>query len=74
MIMNLYTYNTRTTFYFSDINVVMFFIFVLVISYMAAAVASLAFEAPMIGLEKILLHKDKTKSDAGKRNAPNEQA
>lgn len=38
---------------------VMLFLSVLVVSYMAAVVASLSFEAPMMGLERVLLRREK---------------
>ncbi|PVD22480.1 hypothetical protein C0Q70_18294 [Pomacea canaliculata] len=65
MMMELYLLNSDTTFYMNDINVVMFFLSILVVSYMAATVASLAFEAPMMGLEKVLLHRE-TPDEASK--------
>ena len=40
----------------------MFFLSALVVSYMAAFIASLAFEAPMMGLEKILFRRDERRS------------
>ena len=45
----------------------MFFLSVLIVSYMAAFVASLAFEAPMMALEKLIFRIDK------KRDEPLEQ-
>ncbi|PVD22481.1 hypothetical protein C0Q70_18295 [Pomacea canaliculata] len=65
MMMELYLLNSDTTFYMNDINVVMFFLSILVVSYMAATVASMAFEAPLMGLEKVLLHREK--SDEGSK-------
>ncbi|XP_076454789.1 nose resistant to fluoxetine protein 6-like [Babylonia areolata] len=57
MIMDLFMMNQQTLFYMSDINIVMFFLGILVVSYLAAFVTSLAFEAPMMGLEKILFRR-----------------
>ncbi|KAL8567085.1 hypothetical protein ACOMHN_027512 [Nucella lapillus] len=57
MVMDLYMMNQQSLFYMSDINIVMFFLGILVVSYMAAFVVSLAFEAPMMGLEKILFRR-----------------
>lgn len=58
LIMDIYLFNSRSLFYFSDINIVMFFLSVIIVSYMAAAVTSLAFEAPMMALEKVMFSRD----------------
>ena len=42
----------------------MFFLSALVVSYMAAFIASLAFEAPMMGLEKMLFRRDERRSES----------
>ncbi|KAK7495799.1 hypothetical protein BaRGS_00013019 [Batillaria attramentaria] len=67
MMMELYLYNADRPFYMNDLNVVsnrpwkegagkiVFFLAILVLSYMAAVIASLAFEAPMMALEKVIL-------------------
>ncbi|XP_025111704.1 nose resistant to fluoxetine protein 6-like [Pomacea canaliculata] len=59
MIIDLYILDSDTTFYANDVNMVMLFLSVLVVSYMAAVVASLSFEAPMMGLERVLLRREK---------------
>ena len=46
----------------------MFFLSALVVSYMAAFIASLAFEAPMMGLEKILFRRDERRSESEKKS------
>ncbi|KAK7095323.1 nose resistant to fluoxetine protein 6-like isoform X2 [Littorina saxatilis] len=56
MMMELYLLNLNTAFYMDDLNVVMFFLGILVVSYMAATVTSLAFETPFMVLEKVLFH------------------
>ncbi|KAK7495814.1 hypothetical protein BaRGS_00013034 [Batillaria attramentaria] len=58
MVIFFFVYSMDMVFYYSDINVVCFFLAVLVISCMAATIASLAFEAPMMGLEKLLFHRN----------------
>ncbi|KAK7095326.1 nose resistant to fluoxetine protein 6-like [Littorina saxatilis] len=61
IIIDLYLFNMNTVFYMDEnsINAVMFFLGILVVSYMAAAITSLSFEAPMMALEKILFNRDK---------------
>ncbi|XP_076436701.1 nose resistant to fluoxetine protein 6-like [Babylonia areolata] len=54
MILTTYIFSRDTTFYFSDANVVVLFLGLLVVCYMVSAVVSLAFEAPMMALEKLL--------------------
>ncbi|KAK7095528.1 nose resistant to fluoxetine protein 6-like [Littorina saxatilis] len=57
-IMTLYGYlfSRDTVFYYSDANVVVLFLATLVACYMLSAVVSLAFEAPMMALEKVILN------------------
>nr|KAG5706678.1 hypothetical protein BaRGS_005748 [Batillaria attramentaria] len=49
-------------FYMSSVNIVMFQFALLVMCYLVGAIFSLSFEAPMMGLEKILLHGNKKKA------------
>ena len=42
----------------------MFFLSALMVSYMAAFITSLAFEAPMMGLEKIIFRRDEKRSES----------
>ncbi|PVD22246.1 hypothetical protein C0Q70_18054 [Pomacea canaliculata] len=55
IIMEAYFYSRDTPFYVSDENVVIAFLGLLLFSFMVAAVISIAFEAPMMALEKVLL-------------------
>jgi len=59
MLMDLYLLNNGTVFYFTDLNVIMFVLGILVVSYMAAVITSLAFEAPMMALEKVIFPRDR---------------
>ncbi|KAK7495729.1 hypothetical protein BaRGS_00012949 [Batillaria attramentaria] len=63
IVIETYMNNGQSLFYMNDVNIVMLFLAVLVVSYMAAFVTSLAFEAPMMGLEKILFHNKGQKTD-----------
>ncbi|XP_056011040.1 nose resistant to fluoxetine protein 6-like [Ostrea edulis] len=56
-VMYAFIYSQRTEFYMDDINAIYLFLGHLVLSTMTAFVASVAFEAPMMGLEKILLRR-----------------
>ncbi|KAL8596761.1 hypothetical protein ACOMHN_053857 [Nucella lapillus] len=60
MILKAYIFNRDTTFYYSDSNIVVLFLALLVVCYMVSAVVSMAFEAPMMALEKLLLNRKKT--------------
>nr|KAG5706683.1 hypothetical protein BaRGS_005753 [Batillaria attramentaria] len=51
----------RVPLFLNDINIVMFYLSIMILCYMSGAIVSLAFEAPMMGLEKILLHGNKKK-------------
>ncbi|PVD22479.1 hypothetical protein C0Q70_18293 [Pomacea canaliculata] len=73
MIIDLYILDSDTTFYANDVNMVMLFLSVLVVSYMAAVVASLSFEAPMMGLERVLLRREKQEK-AGMADVQSKQA
>lgn len=53
-----YMLSRDTVFYLNDVNVVVLFLAVLVASYGISVVVSLAFEAPMLALEKLFLKKD----------------
>nr|XP_022323723.1 nose resistant to fluoxetine protein 6-like [Crassostrea virginica] len=52
-------YSQRTSIYLDDFSAIYLFLGNLVLSYMVAFVTSLAFEAPMMGLEKVLLRKER---------------
>ncbi|KAK7497005.1 hypothetical protein BaRGS_00011741 [Batillaria attramentaria] len=60
---NVLVRSFQTPFFMNSINVVMFQFGLLVMCYLVGAIVSLTFEAPMMGLEKILLHGNKKKSD-----------
>ncbi|KAK7497003.1 hypothetical protein BaRGS_00011739 [Batillaria attramentaria] len=51
----------RVPMFMNDIDIVMYFLSLMAMCYMVGAIVSLAFEAPMMGLEKILLHGNKKK-------------
>ncbi|XP_062571306.1 nose resistant to fluoxetine protein 6-like [Saccostrea cucullata] len=53
-----YYFSLRSTFYMDDATLAVLFVAVLVFTYMAAFILSLAFEAPMLGLEKIIFNRD----------------
>ncbi|KAK7497006.1 hypothetical protein BaRGS_00011742 [Batillaria attramentaria] len=55
-------YSFQKPFYMSSVNIVMFQFALLVMCYLVGAIFSLSFEAPMMGLEKILLHGNKKKA------------
>lgn len=55
MMLAVYIYSRDTLFYYSDSNLVILFLALLVACYMVSAVVSLAFEAPMMALEKLVL-------------------
>ncbi|XP_062589905.1 nose resistant to fluoxetine protein 6-like [Saccostrea cucullata] len=58
VIMFVYTYSHRYTMYYSDINIVFLFLGFWMATYGVAFFVSMAFEAPMIGLERLLLRKN----------------
>lgn len=53
-----YYFSLRSTFYMDDATLAVLFVAVLVFTYMAAFILSLVFEAPMLGLEKIIFNRD----------------
>ncbi|KAK7492833.1 hypothetical protein BaRGS_00015971 [Batillaria attramentaria] len=53
-----------TPFYMSDMNLVMFYFGNLMLAYLLAVVVSLVFEAPMMGVERVLLHTKKQTTSA----------
>ncbi|XP_060590858.1 O-acyltransferase like protein-like isoform X2 [Ruditapes philippinarum] len=59
IVMSLYFYSRKTMMYWYDLNLIYLFLGHLCISYAAAFVISLAFESPMMGLEKVLLGRKK---------------
>lgn len=61
--MVIFTYfNTqRSLLYMDDLNAIYVFLATLVLSVMVAFVASLSFEAPMMGLEKVIFKRDRRK-------------
>ncbi|XP_055898311.1 nose resistant to fluoxetine protein 6-like isoform X3 [Biomphalaria glabrata] len=56
-LIKVYYGNHEVPFYLSDINLVVTYLGILVMTYMISFVLNLALESPMIGLEKILLRK-----------------
>ncbi|XP_061188052.1 nose resistant to fluoxetine protein 6-like [Saccostrea echinata] len=58
-IMSTYSGTQRTQLYLDDFNIVNIFLGHLVLSTMSAFVASLSFEAPMMGLEKVILKRQR---------------
>ncbi|XP_034303620.2 nose resistant to fluoxetine protein 6 [Magallana gigas] len=63
VIMYAYSYSSRTPIYLTDFTAIYLFLGNLVFSLMVACIASLVFEAPMMGLEKVLLGRDKKKDE-----------
>ncbi|XP_011450645.3 nose resistant to fluoxetine protein 6 [Magallana gigas] len=59
VIMYAYYFSSRTPIYLTDFSAIYLFLGNIVLSFMVAFVSSLVFEAPMMGLEKVLLRKDK---------------
>ncbi|KAL4219668.1 hypothetical protein ACF0H5_022240 [Mactra antiquata] len=59
LVIYVYYYSRRTMFHFYDLEMIYLFLGNLCLSYMAAFVISMAFEAPMMGLEKVLLRREK---------------
>ncbi|XP_060070113.1 nose resistant to fluoxetine protein 6-like [Ylistrum balloti] len=59
IMMYAFILNQRYPIYFTDINMVYMFLGHWIMSYCLAFFASLAFEAPMIGLEKVIFQRDK---------------
>lgn len=59
VVMYTYFYSRRTLIYFSDIEMVWLFCGFLCVTFAAAFILSLAFESPMMGLEKVLLGRKK---------------
>ncbi|XP_041368659.1 nose resistant to fluoxetine protein 6-like [Gigantopelta aegis] len=59
IIMFYYYYSRETTFHLSDINLLFSFFSFLVASYGVSFIVSLAFEAPMMGLEKVFFKREK---------------
>ncbi|XP_076472960.1 nose resistant to fluoxetine protein 6-like [Babylonia areolata] len=55
MVIMLYVMNRRATIFFDDVNLVFLYLGSLVASCVVAFVASLAFESPMMGLERVFL-------------------
>ncbi|XP_070533925.1 nose resistant to fluoxetine protein 6-like [Ptychodera flava] len=50
-------WNRKTTIHYTDLNMIYYFVASLTLSYACAFVVSLAIEAPMIGLEKIMFRR-----------------
>ncbi|KAL5011760.1 hypothetical protein ScPMuIL_010311 [Solemya velum] len=59
VIMYVYFYHKRTLLYLTDMDVAFLFMGQLLIGYAAGFVVSLAFEAPMMGLEKVIFRREK---------------
>ncbi|KAL3870249.1 hypothetical protein ACJMK2_038326 [Sinanodonta woodiana] len=59
VVMYLYYGSLRNTIIFNDLNISYLFVGHLVFAYAAAFILSLAFESPMMGLEKVLFKRDK---------------
>ncbi|XP_048774347.2 nose resistant to fluoxetine protein 6-like isoform X2 [Ostrea edulis] len=59
VIMFMYTLSQRYTMYFTDINMVCLFLGFWMATYVVAFFVSMALEAPMIGLEKLILKRNK---------------
>uniref|UniRef100_K1PPP0 Nose resistant to fluoxetine protein 6 n=1 Tax=Magallana gigas TaxID=29159 RepID=K1PPP0_MAGGI len=59
--MVIFTYydSQRSLIYLDDLNIIYVFLATLVLSVMVAFVASLSFEAPMMGLEKVIFKRDR---------------
>ncbi|XP_048774751.1 nose resistant to fluoxetine protein 6-like isoform X2 [Ostrea edulis] len=70
-----YYYSLRTPLYIDDLTVAVVFTALMVFTYMAAFVLSLAFEAPMLGLEKIMFNRGTPidKINAAPKSNHNEQ-
>ncbi|XP_071097623.1 nose resistant to fluoxetine protein 6-like [Haliotis cracherodii] len=60
IVMYIFFSSQHTLLNLSDINTVIWFLGLLVLSYMAAFVVSMAFESPMMGLEKAFLKREKS--------------
>ncbi|XP_067662096.1 nose resistant to fluoxetine protein 6-like [Haliotis asinina] len=60
IVMYIFFSSQHTLVHLSDINVVIWFLGLLICSNMTAFVVSLAFESPMMGLEKALLKREKS--------------
>ncbi|XP_071115657.1 nose resistant to fluoxetine protein 6-like [Haliotis cracherodii] len=60
VIMELYYSSQRQLFYVTDLNMAYAFLGNMGVSYGIAAILSLTFESPMMGLEKALFHKNKS--------------
>lgn len=56
-VQSLYNSSLRKPYYWNDLTVSFLFIGYLVLSYAAALVISMAFEAPMMGLEKVIFRR-----------------
>ncbi|KAK3607209.1 hypothetical protein CHS0354_031706 [Potamilus streckersoni] len=59
IVMILYYSSLRNTIVFNDLEISYLFVSHLVFAYAAAFILSLAFESPMMGLEKVLFKRDK---------------
>ncbi|KAL3870231.1 hypothetical protein ACJMK2_038308 [Sinanodonta woodiana] len=59
IILSVYYFSRRSTIVFNDLEISYLFVGHLVIAYAAAFVLSLAFESPMMALEKFLLNRDR---------------
>ncbi|XP_070533924.1 nose resistant to fluoxetine protein 6-like [Ptychodera flava] len=57
IVIYIYYWSRKTPIHYTEMNMVYYFVASLVLSYACAFVVSLAIEAPMIGLEKILLRR-----------------
>uniref|UniRef100_K1QX93 Nose resistant to fluoxetine protein 6 n=1 Tax=Magallana gigas TaxID=29159 RepID=K1QX93_MAGGI len=59
MIISTYFDSQKSLLYMDDLNAIYVFLATLVLSVMVAFVASLSFEAPMMGLEKVIFKRDR---------------
>ncbi|XP_062572908.1 nose resistant to fluoxetine protein 6-like [Saccostrea cucullata] len=59
VLMYIYYFSSRIPIYLTDFTVIYLFLGNLLISNLVAFVASVAFEAPMMGLEKVLLRRER---------------
>lgn len=59
MIISTYFDSQKSLLYMDDLNAIYVFLATLVMSVMVAFVASLSFEAPMMGLEKVIFKRDR---------------